>query len=108
MKRTLRLVLIVPPLLLLALFAGSNRQAATLTLWPTDFSLELPLALAVLGTAGLAFLCGGLLVWFSTFGLHRQLRRSEETVRLLEDRIRALTAQNQALPPPTVQGRDDR
>jgi uncharacterized integral membrane protein len=102
MKRILRLISIPPLLLLLALFAGSNRQAATLKLWPTDFSLELPLALAVLGTAGLAFLCGGLLVWFGTFRLHRQLRRSEEAVRLLEDRIRALGAQNQALPPPTV------
>ncbi len=105
MKRLLRLLLIAPPLLLLALFAGSNRDDATLKLWPTDFSLTMPLALVVLGSAGLAFLCGGLLVWVGTFRLHRQLRRSEETARLLEEQVRALRAQvdqRQALPPPAA------
>ena len=102
MKRFLRLLLIGPPLLLLALFAGSNRHAVTLTLWPTDFSLTMSLALIVLGFAGLAFLCGGITVWVGTFRLHRDLRRSEEAVRLLEEQVRGLRAQNQALPPPAA------
>ena len=102
MKRILRLLLIAPPLLLLALFAGSNRHSVTLTLWHTDFSLTMPLALVVLGFGGLAFLCGGLLVWIGTLRLHRELRRSEEALRLLEEQVRGLRAQNQALPPPAV------
>ena len=127
MKRLLRLVLIVPPLLLLllllllALFAGStsktevyleavaeclrqNRQSVTLSLWPTDYAMTMPLALALIvrGTAGLAFLVGGLLVWFR---VRRQSRAADENIRLLEEQIRALRAQppsNPALPPPTA------
>ena len=105
MKRILRLILIVPPLLLLALFAGSNRQSVTLSLWPTDYAVTMPLALIVLGTAGLAFLVGGLLVWFGAFRVRRQSRRADENIRLLEEQIRALRAQppsNPALPPPTA------
>lgn len=107
MSRMLRLLLTVPPLLLLALFAGSNRDPVTLTLWPTDFSVTLPLSLAVLGAAGLAFACGGLAVWISGVRQRRQLRQAETAVRLLEDQVRALNvrlmppaAPNQALPPP--------
>ena len=105
MKRLLRLLLIVPPLLLLALFVGSNRQPATLGLWPTDYTIKMPLALAVLATAGLAFPIGGLSVWFGVFRLRRQLRHADDKIRLLEDRIQALRAQSPskpALPPPTA------
>jgi uncharacterized integral membrane protein len=105
MKRILRLILIVPLLLLLALFAGTNRKPVTLGLWPTDYAVTMPLALTVLGTAGLAFLIGGMLVWFSAFRVRRQLRRADENIRLLEEQIRALRAQppsNPALPPPTA------
>lgn len=103
MGRLLRLLIGLPPLLLLALFAGSNRQPATLKLWPTDFSLEMPLALAVLGFAGVAFLFGGLLVWIGTFRLHRQLRRSEQSVRALEAQVKALKAMPKpALLPPAA------
>ena len=105
MKRILRLILIVPPILLLALFVGSNRQTVTLGLWPTDYTVALPLALAVLGTAGIAFLIGGMVVWFGLFSLKRQLRQADEKIRLLEDRIQAMRSQspsNPTLPPPTA------
>ncbi len=100
MQRVLLMLAIAPLLLLLALFAGSNRTWVVLKLWPTDFSLELPLALAILGAAAVAFLGGGLVVWVGSFRQRRQLRRSEEAVRLLEEQIRGLRAQNRALPPP--------
>jgi uncharacterized integral membrane protein len=105
MKRTLRLLVILPPLLLLALFAGSNRQDVTLGLWPTDYAATMPLALAVIGSAGLAFLIGGLLVWFGVFRLRRQLRRADEQIRLLEDQLQALRTRPPAapsLPPPNA------
>ena len=105
MIRILRLILIVPPLLLLVLFALTNRQTVTLGLWPTDYAATLPLALAILGTAGLTFLFGGLLMWVSVFRLRRQLRRADDKIRLLEDQIQALRAQplpNPALPPPAA------
>ncbi|MEI7711168.1 MAG: lipopolysaccharide assembly protein LapA domain-containing protein [Rhodospirillales bacterium] len=100
MQRVLLMLAIAPPLLLLALFAGSNRVPVVLKLWPTDLSLELPLALAILGAAAFAFLGGGLVVWAGSFRQRRKLRRSEEAVRLLEEQIRSLRAQYKALPPP--------
>ena len=90
MKRAIRLLITLPPLLLLVLFALSNRQPARLSLWPTDFSLELPLSLAILCTAALAFLCGGLLVWITAIGQRRRARHAEETVRLLEAQVQEL------------------
>lgn len=105
MGRYLRWILVVPPLLLLALFVGSNRQTVELGLWPTDYVIPMPLALAVLGPAGLGFFVGALLVWFGQFRLKRQLRQAGEKIRLLEDQVQALRAHppvNPALPPPTA------
>ncbi len=102
MKRVLHLLAAAPPLLLLALFAGSNREPVLLKLWPSDFSLEMPLALAILAAAAIAFLGGGFVVWIGAFRLRRQLRRSEEAVRLLEEQIRGLRAQNRMPAPPSA------
>lgn len=109
MKRAIRLLIFIPLLLLLALFAGSNQEPATLLLWPTDFSLTMPLSLAILCAAGIAFLCGGLMVWIGAFQQRRQLRRAEDAVRLLEEQVKSLqarlaipTAPNRALPPPAA------
>jgi len=96
--RPLRLILTIPLLLLLALFAGSNRAPVTLRLWPTDYAATLPLSLAILGAALLAFLAGGMFVWIGTLSRRRQLRRLEETVRLLEDRLNAMKAQQPGVP----------
>jgi uncharacterized integral membrane protein len=103
MKSILRLLLIVPALLVLVLFVVTNRAPVSLGLWPTDYTFSLPLSVLVLGTAGLAFLGGGLLVWFGTLRLRRELRRAAERIRALEDRIQALKSQpseTPALPPP--------
>jgi uncharacterized integral membrane protein len=96
--RLLRLIVTILVLLLLALFAGSNRAPVTLRLWPTDYAATLPLSLAILGAALLAFLAGGMFVWIGTFARRRQLRRLEDTVRLLEDRLNAMKAQQAEVP----------
>jgi len=109
MIRIIRLLITLPILLVLLLFALSNREPARLSLWPTDFNLELPLALAILGASALAFLAGGLLVWFSVLTQRRRARRAEDAVRLLEDQVRDLKARlapplsgHQALSPPAA------
>ncbi len=109
MMRVIRLLITLPILLVLVLFALSNRAPVRLSLWPTDFDLTLPLALAILGAAALAFLAGGLLVWVSVLTQRRRARRAEDTVRLLEDQVRDLKARlapplsgHQALPPPAA------
>jgi uncharacterized integral membrane protein len=91
--RVLRLVIIIPLLVLLVLFALSNTQALQLGLWPTDYKIELPASIVILGAMALAFLVGAFLVWVSELGQRRRARQAEHTVRLLEDQVRALQAQ---------------
>ncbi|HLJ06365.1 MAG TPA: lipopolysaccharide assembly protein LapA domain-containing protein [Acetobacteraceae bacterium] len=95
----MRLLIGIPLLLVMVLFALSNRAPVTLVLWPTDFSLEVPLSLAILAGMAIAFLVGGLLVWFSALAQRRRARRAEQEVRLLEAEVQSLKARLPSLPP---------
>ena len=98
----MRWLIAAPFLLILVLFALSNTETVRLAIWPTDFALELPLSLAILAAMALAFLVGGMFVWFTELGQRRRARRAEETVRLLERQIVDLKARlpaTAALPP---------
>lgn len=99
----MRLLLALPFLLLLVLFALSNTAPARLTLWPTNYALQAPLSLAVLGAMAIAFLAGGTLVWLSELGQRRRAKRAEQAVRLLEQQIQDLKTRlpQVQLPPPT-------
>lgn len=96
-----RLLIGIPLLILLVLFALSNTASVRLGLWPTDFAIEMPLSLAILSIAAIAFLMGGLLVWVNELGQRRRARRAEQTMRLLEAQIEDLKARlpAHALPP---------
>ncbi|HEX3400069.1 MAG TPA: LapA family protein [Nevskia sp.] len=98
----MRLLIALPLLLLLVLFALSNTGPVRLGIWPTDYAVQLPLSLAVLGGMAIAFLAGGLLVWFSALAQRRRARHAEQAVRLLEAQVQELkTRLPQAqLPPP--------
>lgn len=76
----------------LVLFALSNTEIVSLGLWPTDYSVEVHLSVAVLVAMAIAFLLGALVVWFSELSQRRRARRAERTVRLLEAQIQALQA----------------
>jgi lipopolysaccharide assembly protein A len=83
------------------LFALSNRQPVPLKIWPADYTLVLPLSLAVIGGMAVAFLAGGLLVWMSALAQRRRARKAEQTVRLLEAQVQELKARlPQPLMPP--------
>jgi uncharacterized integral membrane protein len=99
----MRLLIALPLLLLLVLFALSNKEPVPLRFWPTDYSLVLPLSLAVIGSMAVAFLVGALLVWVSALAQRRRARRAEQTVRLLEAQVQELKARlpQPAVPPPT-------
>jgi len=96
----MRLLIALPLLLLLVLFALSNREPVPLRFWPTDYSLVLPLSLAVVGGMAIAFLAGGSLVGLSALTQRRRARRAEQTVRLLEAQVQDLKAR---MPPPLAQ-----
>ncbi len=81
-----------------ALFALSNMEHVRLGLWPTDYTVDVPLSLAILGAMAVAFLLGGLVVWVSELGQRRRARRAERTVKLLEAKIEELRARP-AVPP---------
>jgi uncharacterized integral membrane protein len=74
-----------------------------LGIWPTDYAVQLPLSLAILGGMAIAFLVGGLLVWFSALAQRRRARQAEQTVRLLEAQVQELRSRlpQAHLPPPS-------
>lgn len=96
----MRLLIGLPLLLLMVLFALSNTAAVRLVLWPTDYSLQLPLSLAVLAAMAIAFLAGGLIVWVSELSQRRRARHAEHLVRLLEAQVQELKARLPQAPPP--------
>jgi uncharacterized integral membrane protein len=98
MGMLLRLIIGVPLLVLLVLFALSNPIPVRLTLWPTDFAVEVPLSLAILTLTGAAFVIGALLVWINELGQRRRARRAEHMVRLLEAQVEELKARLHAQP----------
>jgi putative membrane protein len=86
----------------LAMFALSNTQIVTLGLWPTDYTIDVHLSLAVLIAMAFAFLIGAVVVWFSELSQRRRARRAERMVRLLEAQVQELKAriaQPVTLPP---------
>ena len=94
----MRLLIAIPLLLLLVLFALSNTAPVRLGLWPSDYTLQLPLSLAVLAAMALAFLAGGAIVWFNELGQRRRARRAEHSVRLLEAQVQELKARLPQVP----------
>jgi uncharacterized integral membrane protein len=93
----LALILALPLLLLLVLFAISNTEPVALHLWPFDLAWVLPLAGAVLLAALLAFLLGALLAWGSGLRYRAQARQLRHAATLLEAELAELRAK-QAVP----------
>jgi lipopolysaccharide assembly protein A len=98
----MRLLIALPLLVLLVLFALSNTAPVRLGLWPTDYALQMPLSLAVLGGMAVAFFAGGAIVWLSELSQRRRARQAEHSVRLLEAQVQELKARlpQAQLPPP--------
>lgn len=88
----LRILIAAPFLFIMVLFALSNPQPTQFGLWPTDYSVELPLSLAVLGAMGVAFICGAFILWANVLGARARARRAERKVRLLEAQVAELKA----------------
>ncbi|HEY2132451.1 MAG TPA: lipopolysaccharide assembly protein LapA domain-containing protein [Acetobacteraceae bacterium] len=90
----MRVLIALPFLLLLVLFALSNTQSVHLGLWPTDLVLDAPLSIVVLSGMAIAFALGALELWFSAMAARRKARRAEYRVRLLEAQVQELKARN--------------
>ncbi len=99
----MRLVIALPLLLLLVMFALSNTTPVRLGIWPTDYALQLPLSLAVLSGMAIAFIAGAVIVWLNELSQRRRARHAEQAVRLLEAQVQELKARlpQPQLPPPS-------
>ena len=95
----LGLVFAAPFLLLLVVFALSNRADVVLGLWPTDLSVNVPLSLAMLAAGALFFILGAIAAWLGTLAQRRRAHRAERRVRSLERELEAMR------PPPPRPGR---
>jgi uncharacterized integral membrane protein len=88
----LRILIAAPFLILMVLFALSNPPPVALGLWPTDFTIQVPLSLAILAAMGIGFFFGALLLWVSAVGARARARRAERHVRQLEAQVQELKA----------------
>ncbi|MGH7153803.1 MAG: lipopolysaccharide assembly protein LapA domain-containing protein [Acetobacteraceae bacterium] len=95
----MRLLIAAPFLLVLISFVLSNRMQVEIGIWPTGVAWQVPLSIAVLVAAGMAFVIGALLVWVNEIGQRRRARRAEATIRLLEEQVQELKAR---LAPPSI------
>ncbi|TLU71384.1 lipopolysaccharide assembly protein LapA domain-containing protein [Lichenicoccus roseus] len=82
----LRLIVTLPFLIVLVVFAFVNQQVVTLDL-PYIFSGQSSLAMVVIVVALVFFLIGGLAVWFAELRQRRRARRAESTIRSLETQV---------------------
>ena len=85
----LRFLILMPFLVLLIAFALSNPKPVPLGLWPTDYTVEVPVSLAILAASGLFFFLGALFVWFGTVAARTRHRSAERRARALETELKA-------------------
>jgi lipopolysaccharide assembly protein A len=87
----------------LILFAVSNRETVSLSLWLLPgAAIELPLYLLVLGTLLVGFVVGELTGWIGGWRWRREARRSRDRIAMLEREIEAGRAQRAAGQAPLV------
>jgi lipopolysaccharide assembly protein A len=81
----LRLIIAVPLIVVLVIFAVSNRQMVAISFlgWETSAALSV----AVLLASAVFFLLGALVVWFGELRQRRRARRAEAQVRALETQL---------------------
>ncbi len=82
--RYLSWIITLPIALFAVLFAISNRDPVTFSLWPTPFTLEAPIYLATLLALAVGFVGGGFIAWANQHRNRARARRAEDRVFYLE------------------------
>ena len=72
----------------ITVFAASNHQPVSISLWPFPFAAEMPLYLVVLATAVFSFICGGFFVWLSDVGIRLDRYRKNKQIQALEKQLK--------------------
>lgn len=97
----MRFILLLPVLIVIVLFVVSNTAPVRLGFWPTGWTVEAPLALAMLAGMAVTFLLGALFVWLPALGARRRARRAEARIVALDAEVAALNARLAETPPPS-------
>lgn len=82
--RVVRAIVAAIIVLLVVIFALSNRQSVDVGFWPTGYVWTAPLSLAVLAVAAVFFIAGALLGWSGTLSARGRARRAEAALQLIE------------------------
>jgi uncharacterized integral membrane protein len=91
MKKLLVRLVLLPILLIVAVFAISNRAPVELSLWPLPWEADAPLFLVLLATLLIGVLIGAVLVWAGGHRYRsaaRHHRRSSERLQRQVDALR--------------------
>jgi len=100
MKKTVLRLILLPIVLIVAVFALSNRQSIDLSLWPLPWGAQAPLFVLLLATLLLGILIGGGLTWARG---HHHRSAAREHRRANERLQRQLDALKQDKPRPPGQ-----
>jgi uncharacterized integral membrane protein len=75
---------------LMVLFVVSNTSPVAIGLWPFDARVVLPLSVAALAIAALAFLFGAAIAWFAGMPHRAKAKRLERSVEVLQAEVGTL------------------
>ena len=104
--RLIHWIVTLPVALVAVLFAVSNREGVTVTLWPLPVRLEAPLYLVVLLALVAGFLVGELIAWINAGRARRLARERARRIEALERELFATQARLSATPPARVDAGD--
>ncbi|MBK1664850.1 DUF1049 domain-containing protein [Rhodospirillum rubrum] len=87
----------VPLAIIAAVFAVNNRGTAGVSLWPTPFTVDLPLYLLGLGGLAIGLVVGALFTWIGAAKYRVRLRDRDLEVRDLKRDLEHKTLEYQVL-----------
>lgn len=86
--RYLSWIITLPLALIAVLFAVSNRELVTLSLWPLPFTMDAPLYLASLVALVVGFLGGGTIAWYAQRHVRKKARHSASRIKFLDAELK--------------------
>lgn len=97
----LRWLITVPVAIIVVVFAVNNRGDASVNLWPFDLILAWPLFVYVFIGAGIGFVLGAVLMWFTAAPTRRRARERAGRIRALERAAESAERTTIAAPSPS-------
>ncbi|TAN49266.1 MAG: LapA family protein [Rhodospirillales bacterium] len=94
MLRFLKALIGLPVAVAVVVFAVSNRQTASVSLWPLPFEIDTPVFFLALAPLALGVFLGGVAAWLA----------GGKSRRLARERARQLKSLERTPPPPALSG----